>query len=133
MFHGCCSNGAGRLSRLPRPARIAAHVSMGILIAVSFALLFGYVTMLLWNAVLPDIGSLPALTYWQAVGILLLARLLTGRFSHGGHGHPHALRRRRQDGTERYAEWWEAEGRAAFDAYLAKRQDDTASDQPHAG
>jgi len=37
-------------------------------------LLFGYVTMRVWNAVLPDISSLPPLTFWQAVGLLVLAR-----------------------------------------------------------
>ena len=48
--------------------------------------LFGYVTMLLWNALLPTLFHFPLITYWQAVGLLILTRLLFG-FGHCGHGH----------------------------------------------
>jgi len=48
---------------------------------------FGYVTMLLWNALLPVIFHLPMITFWQAVGLLILARLLFGSFGHPGRGH----------------------------------------------
>jgi hypothetical protein len=51
---------------------------------------FGAVVMLLWNALLPQLFALPVLNYWQAVGLLVLARLLFGGFGHdmvrhGGH------------------------------------------------
>jgi hypothetical protein len=52
---------------------------------------FGALTMLLWNALLPIIFHLPVITFWQAVGLLILARLIFG-FSppwHHGHGHNH--------------------------------------------
>lgn len=52
------------------------------LIAIGIAL-FGYVTMLLWNALLPAIFNFSTITFWQALGLLVLARLLFG-----GH-HPH--------------------------------------------
>ncbi len=52
------------------------------LIALGLVLL-GYVTMLLWNALLPDLFNISAITFWQALGLLVLARLLFG-----GH-HPH--------------------------------------------
>jgi hypothetical protein len=51
--------------------------------------LFGYVTMLLWNALLPVIFHFPVITFWQAVGLLILTRLLFGSFSHHGRGHHH--------------------------------------------
>ena len=59
---------------------------------------FGLVVMLLWNAVIPAIfTTAPEITYWQALGILVLARLLfrgfgwgcgwRGKCGHyGGHG-----------------------------------------------
>ena len=47
---------------------------------------FGYITMLLWNALLPVIFHLPLITFWQAVGLLILTRLLFG-FGHHGRGH----------------------------------------------
>jgi len=49
--------------------------------------LFGYVTMLLWNALLPVIFHFPVITFWQAVGLLALTRLLFGSFCHHGRGH----------------------------------------------
>jgi hypothetical protein len=36
----------------------------------------------LWNALMPAILGLPAITFWQALGLLLLTRLLFG--GHGG-------------------------------------------------
>ncbi len=129
MFHDCCSK--DRWSTKPKSVRIAGHVTMGLLIAGSFALLFGYATMALWNAILPQISSLPPLTFWQAVGFLVLARLLTGRFSHG---HPGSRfhRRRTEDGPDRYAEWWDREGAAAFEAYL-RRAPAGSTSEPHEG
>jgi len=45
--------------------------------------LFAYVTMLLWNALLPEIFNLTTITFWQAAGLLILARLFFG-FGHSG-------------------------------------------------
>ncbi|MDR2400124.1 MAG: hypothetical protein LBD73_00555 [Deferribacteraceae bacterium] len=53
-----------------------------ILIALVIILLVGGVTMLLWNALLPDIFGLPKICYLQGLGIFCLSRLLFG-----GHGH----------------------------------------------
>jgi hypothetical protein len=43
----------------------------------------GAAVMLLWNALLPGILGLPVIAYPQAVGILVLARILVGRFDLG--------------------------------------------------
>jgi hypothetical protein len=40
--------------------------------------LLGLVEMLLWNALIPDIFHGPELNYWQALGLLVLARILVG-------------------------------------------------------
>jgi hypothetical protein len=44
---------------------------------------FSYITMLLWNCLLPELFHLPVISFWQALGILILTRLLFGGF--GGH------------------------------------------------
>jgi hypothetical protein len=44
---------------------------------------FGLLTMVLWNALLPELLHLPTITFWQAIGLLVLARLLFG--FHGRH------------------------------------------------
>ena len=50
--------------------------------------LFSLVTMLLWNAILPALFQISTLTFWQAAGLLILARLLFGSFHSKWHGWP---------------------------------------------
>jgi hypothetical protein len=45
---------------------------------------FGFITMWLWNSLMPVIFHLPEITFWQTAGLLILSRLLLGGF--GGHG-----------------------------------------------
>lgn len=56
--------------------------------ALALALL-GYVVMSLWNAVLPAVTGLHAITFLQALGLLALSRILFGGFRgwgrRGGH------------------------------------------------
>jgi len=39
---------------------------------------FGAVTMLLWNWLMPCIFGLAAISFWQALGLLVLSRILFG-------------------------------------------------------
>ena len=50
--------------------------------------LAGVITMALWNALMPAIFSLPALSFWQALGLLLLSRLFFGSFGRRGRKGP---------------------------------------------
>lgn len=61
------------------PALIA--IVMFTALAISLALLFGYPVMLLWNWIMPDLFKLPLITFWQAVGLVVLSRLLFGSTS----------------------------------------------------
>ena len=45
----------------------------------------GFVVMSLWNALLPAITSLHAITFVQALGLLLLSRILFGGLRRHGH------------------------------------------------
>jgi hypothetical protein len=52
-----------------------------VVFAVVFIGLAGYVVMSLWNATLPlIIQGVSAITFWQALALLLLSRLLFGGF-----------------------------------------------------
>lgn len=42
--------------------------------------IFGGVVMLLWNGILPAVLGVSTITYWQAVGILVLSKILFGAF-----------------------------------------------------
>jgi hypothetical protein len=60
--------------------------------------LLSVMVMLLWNALIPSLFSGPVLGFWQAVGLLILCRILfgglRGRGGHGGWRHQHAWRDR---------------------------------------
>jgi len=62
-------------------------IGFAILIALA-ALAFGYVLMLLWNLLVPALFSGPIINYWQAIGLLVLSKMLFGgfRFKGGRHG-----------------------------------------------
>jgi Ca2+/H+ antiporter, TMEM165/GDT1 family len=54
-----------------------------------FVLLLGWFVMLLWNAILPNVVTgVSVLTYWQAMGLLVLSKLLFSGFP--GKPRPHA-------------------------------------------
>ena len=50
---------------------------------------FGFAVMSLWNALVPALFHGPSLQFWQAVGLLVLTRILFGglRGRGGWHGH----------------------------------------------
>jgi hypothetical protein len=52
-------------------------------------LAFAAVVMLLWNALMPDIFHLGEISYWQALGLLILSKLLFMGKPGGGHHHHH--------------------------------------------
>lgn len=48
-----------------------------VLLIVSAAIIFlGFLVMTLWNAVVPDLFGGPAVTFWQAVALLVLSHIL---------------------------------------------------------
>lgn len=60
----------------------------GIAFGLLFFTAFTFVTMLLWNNLAVAIFGLPALTFFQTLGLMVLGRLLTGGFgTRGGFGH----------------------------------------------
>jgi hypothetical protein len=86
-----------------RAWRIAGRILLGAVFALVLAAAFGLAVQYLWNHVLVALFRVPVLRYCQAVGLLLLARLLFGGFGHGpgrrcghgfGHGHHHGWCRR---------------------------------------
>jgi hypothetical protein len=72
------------------------------LILLAFALFIafgGWVVMHLWNWLLPPLFGWPALTLWQALGLLALCRILFGGF--GFHGPRRSRRWERMTPEER--------------------------------
>jgi uncharacterized membrane protein YraQ (UPF0718 family) len=126
------------LHPLGRGLRIIGMVILGVVTAIIFGLLFGYFIELLWNWLMPSIFKLGKITYWQAFGLVLLARLIFGGIGHEQHGHHrdrhHHWRKNGEchGGEEKwrikggwqdwdhYDSWWCEEGKAAFEKYVDK-------------
>ncbi len=66
--------------------RVFKVVKIIVLVAVA-CVVFGFVVMSLWNWLMPPIFGLTPITFVQAIGLLLLSKLLFGGFHrHGGGG-----------------------------------------------
>jgi hypothetical protein len=117
--------------------RIAGFVVLGIGAAALFALVFGYLVMILWNWIMPAIFDLGTITYWQAFGLVILVKLVFGTMGRGKNHERHpkfdrsGAYRSKEEGSEFerngkdwriYRDFWHDVGRDAFRAYAAKRE-----------
>lgn len=85
-------------------------------LAVLAVLVIGVVVMLLWNWLVPALFGLPTVGFLQAIGLLVLARLLLGGFrAHAGRFAPWRARM-----MERWAQMSDDE-RAQFRAAMRAR------------
>jgi hypothetical protein len=66
-----------------RMSRGLMFLAFGPLFIVLFAV-FVFLVMTLWNWLMPEVLGLRAITYWQALGILVLSKILFGGFPGGG-------------------------------------------------
>jgi Ca2+/H+ antiporter, TMEM165/GDT1 family len=51
-----------------------------LLFIAFFILLMGTAVRLLWNGLMPSLFNLPIIDFWQAIGLTVLSRILTGGF-----------------------------------------------------
>lgn len=87
----------------PRWKRVVIIVPLAFLGVVFFILLGGVAVQYLWNWLLPALFGFPGLTFWQALGLLALSRILFGGMGGRGGGSRWGRPRFR----ERMAERWE--------------------------
>lgn len=59
-------------------------IIVGTIIVIGLAILFGYVIMWLWNQLMPELFGLKSISYWQAVGLFILAKIFFGSGDCGG-------------------------------------------------
>ncbi len=72
------------------PLALAGIILAGVVAAAGFFVLFGFIVMWLWNWLMPAIFRLPAISFWQSWGLLLLSSILFKRhpsISHAGREH----------------------------------------------
>jgi hypothetical protein len=71
-----------------------------VLLGVMAVAVLGFVTMTLWNWLMPALFGWRVIGFGQALGLLVLSRLLLGGF-HGGRGGPMRWRHRMRERWER--------------------------------
>jgi len=87
--------------------RWAFIVPAAIVGMLAFMALGGWIVMSLWNWLLPPLFGWRLITFWQALGLLVLCRILFGGF--GGHRsvRSNMRHRMRERMYARWAERWE--------------------------
>ena len=119
----------------------------GVFLVVFLGFLFGWVIQWLWNHTLAAMFGWPMISYWQAVGVFLLAKIFFG-FGHSG-GHPKHKEKKsdaKDDAADKekvrrwwrhrmgmtdesapskdalFRQYWQEQGKAAYEAYVAARK-----------
>ncbi|HEX2947399.1 MAG TPA: hypothetical protein VHT96_15790 [Clostridia bacterium] len=119
----------------PKWAKIICYIFLGILGTIALGIIFGYGIKLLWNWLMPEIFGIKEISYWQGIGIFVLARLIFGSFGGNSSSSKSENDKKKQkcspdeneglkesrNSMEYYEEWWEREGKKAFDDYTDKK------------
>jgi Ca2+/H+ antiporter, TMEM165/GDT1 family len=102
-----------------KPYLIPVFVILGIGAVALFGWLFGTVVMLLWNATLVPATGAAVITFWQALGLLVLSRILVGGFGGGGKGRGQHMRNKWAQMTPQEKEQFKAYCRKRWGNYNA--------------
>jgi hypothetical protein len=77
-----------------------ARIGKFVVMAAAVLALLSFVVMRLWNWLMPELFGLHVLSYWQALGLLVLSKILFGGFR-GGRGGRMFWRRRMMERWEK--------------------------------
>ncbi len=80
----------------PRVKRLFFIAPLAVLGMVAFIAIGGVVVQQLWNWLLPQIFGWRLISFWQALGLLVLCRILFGGFGFRGSGR-HGMRGRMRE------------------------------------
>ena len=109
--------------RSKSPGEIIGMIIFGIIAITGLAILFGFVIMWLWNWLMPEIFGLTTITYWQAVGLFVLFKLLLGGCG-SGKSSGKSKKECKSDSRSDFSKWkhydkfWEEEGDELYKQYI---------------
>jgi hypothetical protein len=63
--------------------KIMGFVLLGLLAVAAF----GFITMHLWNWLVPQLFNGPVISFWQTIGLLILSKIFFSGLGKGGHRH----------------------------------------------
>ena len=76
---------------------------MILFFCAAFVTVFSFIVMSLWNAILPAVLGVKAITFWQAMGILVLSKILFGGFGGWGNKREHFKNKWKQRMQEKWS------------------------------
>lgn len=124
-------------SNLPKWLKIVILSLLGVFGITAMGFIFGIFIMFLWNKLMPEIFGLKEITYWQAIGLFVLLRILLG--SIGGDKSSSANNKKVvtrnislskdklaiDPDIDDYEAWWQLEGKEAFEQYADSKKNIT--------
>ena len=108
--------------------RIQRAIRMTLMILL-FGALAGFIVMTLWNWLMPAVAGWRAISFWQALGLLVLSKLLFGGFR-GGWGHGRHWRRGMRERWEQMTPEQREHFRMRCSRFSARMQPGTEPTQP---
>ncbi len=120
--------------RKKSPIEIVGMIIFGAIAITGLVILFGFVIMWLWNWLMPEIFGLTTLTYWQAVGLFILLKILLGGCGSSGSSKKSSKDSNNKCKTESktdfskwkyYDQFWKDEGDQYYKEYIDKQSNQT--------
>ena len=126
-------------NQMPNGMKIALGIVLGIIAMAVFAFLLGWLLQILWNATVASMFGWPEITFWQALGIFILAKLVFGFGVGGSSSGSRQSKSKKVDDVPiaangdgeltdltrdaSFRRFWESEGRDAWEAFQNKERD----------
>ncbi|MBG6130258.1 hypothetical protein IWQ47_001659 [Aquimarina sp. EL_43] len=122
--------------RKKSPVEIVGIIIFGAIAITGLAILFGFVIMWLWNWLMPEIFGLTTLTYWQAVGVFILFKILLGGCGSGSSkksskdSHDNCKKDSKTDFSKwkYYDKFWKEEGDEYYKQYIERQSNQVQED-----
>ena len=122
--------------RKKSPIEIVGIIIFGAIAISGLAILFGFIIMWLWNWLMPEIFGLATLSYWQAVGLFILLKLLLGGCGSGSSSKKSKDTNDncKTDSKTDFSKWkhydkfWKDEGDALYKQYVEHKNNPTPED-----
>lgn len=127
-------------SRIRKAQKIGLWTVVGLAGAVVFGMVFGLLIQFLWNATLAEMFGFPTLSFWQAIGLFILAKLF---FGFGAGTNSSAQKRKKESNDKRltvesedvpeladepFKKYWQEEGKQSYEAFRRDRQKNDAEE-----
>lgn len=107
---------------------------LGLILAVVLGLILGYLVQFLWNVTLAEMFGFPTISFWQAIGLFILAKFFFG-FGAGGSRSERSQKKKSIDqgpksedvselaGDETFRKYWREEGKESYEAFRRGRRE----------